>query len=41
MGVGGSSPKFSEEELKKLDTGKPILLPGGIKIVKNKHTGLL
>lgn len=41
MGSGGSQPKFSQEELKKLDTGKPILLPGGIKIVKNKNSGLL
>lgn len=27
--------------MKKLDAGKPILLPGGIKIVKNKQTGML
>jgi hypothetical protein len=41
MGSGPHSAKFSEEELKKLETGKPILFPGGIKIVKNKQTGLL
>lgn len=41
MGIGGSSPKFNEEQMKKLDSGKPILLPGGIKIIKNKQTGML
>ena len=41
MGVGGSQPKLSEEQKKKLESGKPILLPGGIKIHKNKETGLL
>jgi|JI9StandDraft_1071089.scaffolds.fasta_scaffold1188454_1 hypothetical protein len=41
MGIGGSHTKFTEDQLKKLETGKPILLPGGIKIVKNKHSGLL
>jgi hypothetical protein len=41
MGTGGSQPKLSEEEKKKLDAGKPILLPGGIKIVKNPITGKL
>lgn len=41
MGSGGSQPKFSQEDLKKLDNGKPILLAGGIKIVKNKDSGLL
>lgn len=41
MGLGGSQPKLTEEEKRKLESGKPILLPGGIKIVKNKETGLL
>ena len=41
MGPFNSAPKFTQSELSKLDTGKPILLPGGIKIVKNKMTGLL
>lgn len=36
MGGRGSQPKLSEEEKQKLESGKPILLPGGIKIVKNK-----
>lgn len=39
--MGGGQTKFSEEEMKKLDNGKPILLPGGIKITKNKNTGKL
>lgn len=41
MGQGESSTKFSQEQMKKLESGKPILLPGGIKIVKNKSSGLL
>jgi len=41
MGLGGSQPKLSEDQKKKLEAGKPILLPGGIKIHKNKETGLL
>lgn len=41
MGIGGSHHKFTKDQLEKLETGKPILLPGGIKIVKNKQTGLL
>lgn len=41
MGLGGSQPKLTEDQQKKLDSGKPILLPGGIKILKNKDTGLL
>jgi hypothetical protein len=41
MGLGGSQPKLTEDEKRKLESGKPILLPGGIKIVKNKETGLL
>jgi len=41
MGLGRSSPNLTPEEQKKLESGKPILLPGGIKIVKNKSTNLL
>lgn len=41
MGLGGSQPKLTEDEKRKLEAGKPILLPGGIKIVKNKETGML
>lgn len=41
MGLGRSSPNLTPEEQQKLDSGKPILLPGGIKIVKNKNTNLL
>ncbi len=41
MGLGRSSPSLTPEEQKKLESGKPILLPGGIKIVKNKTTNLL
>jgi hypothetical protein len=41
MGLNRSSPTLTPEEQKKLDSGKPILLPGGIKIVKNKQTDLL
>ena len=41
MGAGHTKANFSQEQLKKLDSGKPILLPGGIKITKNKQTGML
>ena len=41
MGGGNSQPKLSEEQQQKLESGKPILLPGGIKIHKNDLTGLL
>ena len=41
MGQGRSSPTLTPEEKIKLDSGKPILLPGGIKIVKNKQTEML
>lgn len=41
MGLGSSQPKLTEEEKKKLESGKPVLFPGGIKITKNKTTGLL
>lgn len=39
--MGSSQPKLSEDEQRKLDSGKPIFFSGGIRIVKNKETGLL
>ena len=41
MGGGNSKPNLTEDQKQKLETGKPILLPGGIKISKNNLTGLL
>jgi len=41
MGLKGSQPKLSEEEVRKLESGKPIVLAGGIRILKNKETGML
>ena len=32
---------LTAEERQKLDNGKPVLLPGGVKITKNPRTGKL
>jgi hypothetical protein len=41
MGTVYNRPQLSEEQKRKLEAGKPVLFPGGIKITKNSKTGLL
>ena len=41
MGAFRSEPVLTTEEQERLNQGKPVLLPGGIKIMKNQSTGLL
>lgn len=41
MGNGSSKLHLTKEQQNKLDSGKPVLFEGGIKIIKNKDTGLL
>ena len=33
------APKLTEEQREKLESGKPVVLEGGIRITKNKNTG--
>lgn len=37
----GGGISFTEAQKVKLEAGKPILLHGGVKIVRNPHSGLL
>jgi len=41
MGLLSSHDQLTYEEQIRLDSGKPVMFEGGIKITKNPKTGLL